>query len=825
MPQATPYDAQGNVIPEEKLSEELSKGNVHFAEEARVHVRIGNKTGTVAASEVPKILARKDAAILTPSAVQTQETDAAKAEAQKPYKSLGQFIGTGIESELQGQTFGLYGAIAGQVAPDYAAELKKRQEAHPLWAAANELKGAAGATLAASLVGGPAGAEAVEAGGGAEALGTLARAITAPARTVGAIGRGAEGLTAAGLRGLGYEGTSTGGRIIAGGLQTGAAGAAEGGALGIMHEATQAGLENRELNAEKLLTAAKHGALIGGVAGGILGSGAQAGKEVLSAVSGGRGFQEVLADVAEKRAVKAVAGNYQKAYDELTNSGANPDAVNRVGRKLVDTGTPLTNVEQAVKHLDTQVERAGARMGEIAQHVDTQAPYFDMTEMVNTAKDIASKYRDVDIGDYQKIARQIEKQVEPLEKSIEQGRLYRFEEAWNWRSKLGSTIGWAKKAQDITLDAKKEFYGKADDALTRFVEQYTDDATKAAWLGAKEDYHDFRIVRDAAERLAEKRQVNRFNSPTDYGTGALGFLGALTHGVGAMGSALTGLAASQAHKVLRERGPGAIARLADTLSKVDIRMQSAVDAAVTGAPTRLSEPVRREIPIVVSEAARPFLLQQVTAPSRFEARVAELQAVTARPQLLATRMADATHDLGALHPELVTAMTQAVMRTNQFLLAKLPQPLSRRDTSLTPLQEALRIPKAEQDKWMRYADAADDPPSVVAKLETGNIDREGLEALQATRPNEWLQLRKMVVTTVAKKGEALPFTRRVLLSLAFDFAGDWSLLPQNLSTIQQSLAPGQPTPPAVGPGNASRKAPEQAQEAMQTTSQKIAVGG
>ncbi len=812
MPQAKGYDSQRNEIPEEKWGEALAKGELHFDEDARVKVTIGGKTGTVLASELPQVLARKDAAIVAPGAAAAQEAAAKKTAEQAKYRGVGQFIQTGIEGQLQGQTFGIFGAVAGQVAPDYAKELQARKETHPLWSAAHELQGAAGAAVAGSLVtGGAAAAPIAEATGAGRALGAIARGITAPARAIGAVGRGAEAATAGGLRALGVEGTSAAGRVASAALRTGAAGAGEGGALGLLHETTQAGLENRELNAERLLQAAKHGAIIGGVAGGVLGGTGAAGKEVLARVTGGKGFQESLTDFAEKRAFKSVTGNYQKAYDEISNAGANPDAINRVGRKMLDRGIPLTSEEAAVKALNEQVELAGGKMRAVAKEVDQQAPYFEMTEMVNAAKDIAAKYRQVEIGDYQRIAKQIERQVKPLEKAIDQGRLYRFEEAWNWRSELGKTIGWAKKAQDITLDAKKEFYGKADDALTKFVEQHGDDTVRTAWKSAKEDYHDFRVVKDAAERLSIAREKNRFHSPSDYASGALTFLGAMTGGVGAVASLAGGLAASQAHKVLRERGPGAIARLADMAAKVDMSLQSSVTAAVSG--KRAPELLPRVEPVVVSEAAQPFLFTRGDKkPDAFEARMAELRAVTTNPQLMAKRLEPIAREVRPLHPELVTALMAATDRANQFLLSKLPQVLTRADASFTPSKETPRVPPAERTKWLRYVEGIDHPEAVVARIAHGEINREGLEALKATQPETWVGLRQMVMKEVATLGEALPYRRRILLSLAFEFTGDKSLEPGALGAIQASSTPMQPEqpPPAAQPGPSPKMADEMA---------------
>jgi hypothetical protein len=53
-------------------------------------------------------------------------------------------------------------------------------------------------------------------------------------------------------------------------------------------------------------------------------------------------------------------------------------------------------------------------------------------------------------------------------------------------------------------------------------------------------------------------------------------------------------------------------------------------------------------------------------------------------------------------------------------------------------------------------------------------------------------MRQTVVKYTVTREEELPFSRRMLLGVAFDFPADWSML--NVGAIQESLSP--PAPPS-----------------------------
>src|SRR5690606_6114380 len=112
--------------------------------------------------------------------------------------------------------------------------------------------------------------------------------------------------------------------------------------------------------------------------------------------------------------------------------------------------------------------------------------------------------------------------------------------------------------------------------------------------------------------------------------------------------------------------------------------------------------------------------------------------------------------------------------------AQLPRPLTRQSASLTPLREAIRVPKVDMQRFMAKADALADPASVLEDVARGKIDRDAVEALKERRPKIFEAMRQQVIIYTAQRSDALPYKQRILLGLAFDFPSDKSLAPENL---------------------------------------------
>lgn len=170
--------------------------------------------------------------------------------------TLGQQALLTAEAGLSGVSAGTSDVLGAAVlGPEWAQAARERREANPHLAIAAEFGGA--------LI-------------GAKGAGLLR---ASPAALAARIGEGAGALVEGASALAGYRGATTAGRLAAGALKVGAAGAAEGALWGAGSAASRSALEGQDITAEKLLAGAGEGAELGG----IFGAGLGAGSELVSA--------------------------------------------------------------------------------------------------------------------------------------------------------------------------------------------------------------------------------------------------------------------------------------------------------------------------------------------------------------------------------------------------------------------------------------------------------------------------------------------------------------------------------------------------------------
>lgn len=773
---------------------------------------------------------------------------------QREANTLGGMAKTAGEAALRGATIGLSDvALTSALGDDYREAALARQQANPYLSTGFEVAGSLAPILAS---------------GGSSAAARGLAGLGAPARGVAALGRGTEAGAAALLRGLGATGETTLGRIGARAVGMGAAGAVEGGAYGVGKEISDAALGGTDITAEKLLAAAGEGALFGGLSGGLLGGAGQgvgeAGKKIVSGMTGGKTLAQAARDFAERRAVKAVTGNYKKAYDELTRFGKNPERLNRVGKKLIDAGINVDDLDDAIRGLDGQLEGAAGRMKEVAKNLDGAGVKVDARKVIERWDEQIAKLRATDLDDYQKVAAELEKKIAPLRRRVEgpgskgafrvtrdaSGKRVRvpvegqadigFSDFWKLRQDFDKTVKWNQKAQTLGTDELREMRRIFDDSLTEAVESSDDvlrgmaaggdEAATAAlnsgetlagkWKVAKEDYHDFVTLKDAADELKLRRETNRFVSPSDYGTGGLFGIGAMQALIASGGAALPsllasaaiGAGASMAHKFLRERGSAMIARAADRLAKVESEITHSA-RVIAGL-----EKAKR--------AVTPVVMGGVKLGERFDKLREDVTSMQSQPARMTTRLAAVTGSLDADLPELGAAVRERVVADYQYLAAQMPQPLGRAGSTLTPNAVKATYAPSDQRKWVAKAEAIDNPMSVVKKLEQGIIDRDGIEALKARRPELYQELRIRVAEACGERETELEPGTRVMLSLAFDINGDPSMRPEVIREIQASYqgTPAEQDGAPKRPGPAPRSFDSEAPKDLYLPSQKMAMG-
>ena len=799
MPQPLPVTADGTPIPWDKAASALAQGQAGYHAEDDVHVLdpATQEWRVAKGAKVGEYL-RAGWQVASPAAVEQKTRDEQAAAERSRMNTPGQALKANLEGYASGLSGGLSNAAIRAVDPAWADEAAKRAKAHWLPHAAGEVYGLGSQVVGASLLsGGTAAPE--EAALAAGRLGTLARALTAPGRALGAAGELGEAAAA----GLGATRAGLAGRAA---LAAGR-GVGEGALLGLGQEVSSAALDNRPLTAQKLLASGLYGGLIGGAAGGALqpiGEGVSAlGRRALDAMTEGKPMAEALEGAAQKYQVKGIFGNNLKMQNELTNFGRNPDRAARVGQKLLDMGLS-TDTRKAVTRIEDATERAGQRMEELAAEREaleaashkltagatdaawaepmagasvTIAGGMDSTaarEALELARDQIARIESVPLGSHKAIAGSIRAEIAPLEAAVASGEKIGFREMWGVRRELYKSINWARDSKAPQYREMRELAGNFDDALTMDMDAMgqAPGGTNlgAAWRAAKEDYHDLATARDAARETVKRLDKNRSFSLTDYILGA-------AMGVG--GGPAGGLAMAYGNKLLRERGPAAMAKLLSRLAHVDMTISNASRALLETTPKLArAEGV---------SAASPFK----DPVKSFAEQRQELLTQQKDEEHKAARMGETMAELDG-HPDAQVDVGDLWERAHQYLLAELPAPMGRAANSLTPDLEAARVPRTEKLEWLEKVWSVNDPVGAIASdLAKGRVSRVKLAAVQAVYPDlyaDWGNKMQLMIAEKAQQGKPLPYRRRVFLSMAFGFNGDVSLTPDFLDATQAAHA-------------------------------------
>ena len=376
------------------------------------------------------------------------------------------------------------------------------------------------------------------------------------------------------------------------------------------------------------------------------------------------------------------------------------------------------------------------------------------------------------------VLKQVERLVSLAGEPAQQAPGLRFSELWELRKRLDDTINFESRAggpaKEALMDVRNAFRQELDDTLAGAADSAPPELL-AAWKKVTEDYSDFALIKKSLKELTNRKAKNRAVSPSDYAAGAL--MGILT------GNAVTGMATSAlaggVHKLIRERGLGVMAKIADRAGGVASEMETAGKvAAMLEAPKRLVTPAA------------------VNVAQQFERYSQALTTAQADPAKFAERMASATADLSLRTPELAQQV-QATMLADLAYLDKLhPAPTSQKSATLTPQAVKAEYYSFDQRKtFVAAATALDNPLGIFNDIARGELPLAGINALKERRPLLFGEMQRTVIKYTAQRKEELPYSRRMLLGVAFGFPADWSML--NVGKIQESLVMS-----AQGPGGA-----------------------
>lgn len=174
--------------------------------------------------------------------------------------------------------------------------------------------------------------------------------------------------------------------------------------------------------------------------------------------------------------------------------------------------------------------------------------------------------------------------------------------------------------------------------------------------------------------------------------------------------------------------------------------------------------------------------------AQYQRRAEALTRLQANPQMVADRVGDAIGPYAQVAPKVSAGATATVMAGLAFLASKLPP--SRQDPySLQPqTQTKSRASDAEVARFMRYAQAVDDPLIVLKEAKKGTLTRDHVEAVKEVYPRLYEEMRGEVLRTVVDSRSPLPYSARIQLGILLDIPTDKTLSPDFLTAIQATFS-------------------------------------
>lgn len=812
-PPPSVYFEDGTPVPPDQIAAALQSGQafvdrtqpVHMVDDTGVPVRVDP-------GELDKAIARGYA---------FEGSDTVNARQMRRERTTGgQLAATAAEGAARGATLGLSdAALTGVLGDDYRQGALERRQVNPGVAAVGEV----GGTLAATL-----------------ASGGLAGTLGAPARAMAGAGRLAEGAAMSGARALGYEGATLAGRATARALALGAAGGVEGAMYGAGQAVSKAALEGTPVTAEKVVASMGEGALFGGLAGGALGAVGQlapaAGRALLrggeeGAVGLGRAsstLRERARELADTSALKALGARgsdlrrlgktAQRAEQEIGEIGQEVLSYRfktgpRQGEKLFQFASKAEDFVDDLAHARGETgEALGALRGEVDNAIRSNpelAP--DLGGYLRRVdEEVLAPLRASASPTVRRQANRVERELSLLRERVQpqyevDGLRFATAEDAAFATEVKGVPAVEVPPEPVSFADLDQFrrdlrsvfqppkptsgglpppvpeHAQYLERAERILSDELDNAAESAlakmgrdpseYSQLKEQFRNLRQAEDIAGKAALQDLGNRAISPSDYATGMATGLGALMSGnVGAMA---LGAAGTIAHKLIRERGRSVVALLADRVAKVDSQIGAAVP---------------RLLGTAAAPTARALMPTALSIGPRWEQLATAVREYQRDPQAAQARLAAPVRAYADDYPQLAGAVQQQIAKTYDFLSTKLPKPLTRAGASLTPELERTRYQAAEIAKFSRFARGAVSPQEVVKDLASGRVDRDGIEAIKTLYPETFSQLRSKVISEIGTLKEPLPFQRRMLLSLVFDFNGDASLDPAFTSAVQQAHA-------------------------------------
>jgi hypothetical protein len=726
---------------------------------------------------------------------------------QQEYGGLaGGAAATGL-GVARGLTLGASDWAASRIGGDSTREaLAGYKEVNPGLSMAGEITGA----VAPVLLSGGAGlaAEGLSAGNALRVAGAIPRAVAAGGRAIEAGVAGAIGARATAM-----------GRIGAKALSSAAAGIVEGAAYGVGAEISDSTLKNETLTSEKLLAAAGHGALFGGVIAGGLGGGMAAMGELGGAAARKLASNKSIAQWLDDESGKAFyrsTGATKKMAEKADKYGPGFAEYGKTWRDELPEliGRKVRSTEDLVEGAILGKAKHGKAIGEVLDQVDVAAAAQGKLPKVMAVA-----------GDVESVAARLEATTpgsEPIVNSLRRWADGVKKITGTMDRKTGELVA---DAADRTMSFKQlqEFRIKADDvwapkgnpppelagfkkeifevrqALEKRVEEGVaslgGDKLGKEYESAKKGYQAYSALQKAAASGEARGATNLALGLTDKISASAGAVAGGMIG-GLPGTIVGSVVGGAVNKMVRSPAAGFVtAEIAQKLSRLATmeRVAATVDKRMTdgiaGFFTRGKQAVR--------EQGASFGTSEKKAIAQ---RAQEVHALAQNPVAMQSHVERAIGPLGKDAPNVAASLAVKSAAAYSFLASKVPKGRVN-GRSLTPQLEKTRFSDYELLTFDRYMSGIRDPLSVFDDMKKGKLSREKVEAVREVYPEMYVEMQEKVWDHVASQGEKLPYEKRIQLGIMFGIPTDETLDPAFMMTLQESAAGG-----GGGPGAESAPA-------------------
>lgn len=676
---------------------------------------------------------------------------------------------------------------------------------------------------------------------GAAQLGGAIAGLAVGAGEVGGAIRGVRGLAAAEEA---LQATRLG-RMALGAAKAGA----EGAALGAGDVISESALGNEKLTAEKLIAGMGHSAAIGGGLGALFGG--LGGR----AAAKGAEYSELAAEGAAGRAGQiaaedsGIAGAARKLSDQklVKSLGATPTELRRLSEKYApgefeeivrsrvkaSGQSEFFNTPEKMHDLATrELETTGKKLGDMYEHLDSAGvpkPAFseiqesiqkqliepNMIRSAEAAREVpglsglgAVKPANEATAAFKPYAEQdLAKVFEAVEQAQKLGENSTFRD-WNeFRIKIDKRAKWAAQNAPEAVENLQKLRGIIEDNIIAKAEAGANgigESFAQEYRANKAIYSAFKDV----ENFTERRVARNLGNNTIGLRPFIGAAGALAsgHPVGGLAALIGGQLMNHSDMFVSAVADRAASLLGvqRVVTRADAAIAKGAQALVKGAPkdaarSILDIPPARELPRAALVASAIEGMSAVKRRSSYDKLADSIR--TADPQQTAARLGESLQNLAPHAPGVAAETASTAVRGLTFLQSKLPA------SSADPFSPTPQFGKPNRmtsdvdiSKFLRYAEAVDDPISVMTLISKGKGTRQHVEAIKEVYPLLYSQMQGDVTRRLMDAKRPLSFDERLKLGTFYDMPTMRAMTPEFQKTLQGTFSPTQSEPGAVASG-------------------------